>query len=187
MSARDDLTRATDEARAQVRAARDALATARTSRSGGAAKDVAQAEQQLGALRDAVTQDLLVLRDRVSGLGAGERRGATLAAVAGLGTVATVVGTGLALRRSVRRAIGQRDVQRQARAIATAMARQAADAAASATGTAARAGRRRGRGGLLTALVVGAAVAGAAAVQQRRTAPVDPDDLWLPEREPGTA
>lgn len=179
MSARDDLTRATDEARAQVRAARDALAAARTSRSGGAAKNVAQAEQQLGALRDAVATDLRVLRDRAIGLDASERRGASLAAVAGLGTVAAVVGTGLALRRSVRRAVGQRDVQRQARAIATAMARQAADASPS--------GRRRGRGGLLTALVVGAAVAGAAAVQQRRTAPVDPEDLWLPEREPGTA
>lgn len=187
MSTRDDLTRATDEAREQVRAARDALAASRTSRAGGAARNVAHAEQQLEALRDAVTTDLRVLRDRISGLDDGERRGASLALIAGVGTVAAVVGTGLAVRRSIRRSLGQRDVQRQARAIAAAMARQAAEAVVEAAGTTSPSGRRRGRGGLLTALIVGAAVAGATAVQQRRTAPVDPDELWLPEREHGAA
>jgi len=186
MSARDDLTRATGEARAQVRSAREALAASRDARSGGTAKDVGEAEQQLAALRDEVATDLRVLRDRVTGLGDAERRGATLASVAGLGTLAALVGTGLAVRGRVRRALSQREVQQQARAIASAMARQAADAAADTVGAGARAGRRRGRGGMLTALTLGAAVAGAFVAQQRRNAPVDPDDLWLPEREPGT-
>lgn len=195
MSARDDLSRATDEARAQVRAAREALASSRDARTGGVAKDVDQAEQQLAALRDAVAEDLRVLRGRVTGLGDAERRGATIAGIAGAGALATLVGTGLAVRGRVRRVLAQREVQQQARAIASAMARQAADAAADvlAAGTRAgtragsRGGRRRGRGALLAALTVGAAVAGAVVVQQRRNAPVDPDDLWLPEREPRDA
>lgn len=186
MSARDDLTRATDEARAQVRAAREALAASRDARSGGAAKDVGQAEQQVAALRDAVGDDLRVLRDRLTGLGEAERRGATLASIAGVGTLATLVGTGLAVRGRVRRALATRGAQEQARAIAAAMARQAADAAVEATARS-RGGRRGGRGGMLVALTLGAAVAGAVVAQQRRNAPVDPDDLWLPEREPGPA
>lgn len=180
MSARDDLSRATGEAREQVRAARAALAGSRAERGGGPAKDVAQAEAQLQGLRDAVTDDLRVLRDRVTGMDDRDRRGATLAAVTGAGSLAVLVGTGLAVRGRVRRTLARREVQQQARAIATAMARQAADAMASTD--APRSGGRRG--GLLSVLAIGAAVTGFVIEQRRRTAPVDPDDLWLPERTP---
>ena len=76
MSARDDLTRATDEARAQVRAARETLARSRDATGGGPAKDVTQAEAQLDALRDAIAGDLRQLRDRVTGLDPAARRSA---------------------------------------------------------------------------------------------------------------
>lgn len=180
MSARDDLTRATDEARAQVRAAREALARSRDAVGGGPAKDVAQAEAQLGALRDAIAGDLRQLRDRVTGLDPAARRSATVATVAGAGALAAVVGAGLAARGRVRRTLGRRDVQRQARALAEALARQPAPGTPSA---------RRGRGGglLAAALTLGVAAAGAVAVQRQRSTPVDPDDLWLPERDPGPA
>lgn len=187
MSARDDLTRATDEARAQVRSAREALAASRDARTGGVAKDATQAEQQLDALRAAVADDLRVLRDRVAGLGAAERRGAAIASVAGVGTLAALAGTALAARGRVRRALTRREVQEQARAIARAMAQQAMDTAAGAIGAREDEGRRRGRGGMVTALALGAAVAGAVVARQRRAGPIDPDDLWLPEREAGTS
>lgn len=187
MSARDGLTRATDGARAQVRAAREALEVSRTARGGGPAKDVRQAENQLHALRGAVADDLWVLRERVGGLDDDARRTATLATVAGLGTLAAVVGSGLAVRGRVRRALAQRGVREQARALASALAREAADAVVSGTGARADVGARRGRGGLLALVAVGVAVAGATVLQQRRTAPIDPDDLWLPERSPDGA
>ena len=44
MSARDDLTRATEQARAQVRDARAAVESSRDARSGGPAKNARQAE-----------------------------------------------------------------------------------------------------------------------------------------------
>lgn len=180
MSARDDLTRATGEARAQVRSAREALARSREAAAGGPAKDVAQAEVQLGALREAVATDLRQLRARMSGLDPAARRTATVATVAGAGALAAVVGVGFAARGRVRRTLGRRDVQRQARALAEALARQPGGAAAPAR-------RSRGGGLLAAALTLGAAAAGAVAVQRQRTGPADPDDLWLPERDAGPA
>ena len=188
MSARDDLERAATEARTQVSTAREALAASREARGGGEARNARQAEDQLHALRGAVADDVRALRDRLVGLDASTRRGATTAAVAGAGTLAALVGSGLAVRGRVRRGIAQRGVQKQALAIARAMAGEALGAATSATSTptAPVPGRRRGRGALVAVLAVGAAVAGAALVQQRR-APVDDDDLWLPERDLGPA
>ena len=191
MTTRDDLTRAADEARAQVGAARDALAASRDARSGGSARNLRQAEQQLESLRGAVADDVRALRDRLVTLDPSARRGATVAAAAGAGALATLVGSGLAVRSRVRRGIAQRGVQKQALAIARAMVGQQLDVAATA-GVGASAGtsgrrRRGGRGALLGVLVVGAAVAGAALVQQRRNEPVDDDDLWLPERDLGPA
>lgn len=183
MSARDDLTRATGEARAQVRSAREALARSREAAAGGPAKDVAQAEVQLGALREAVATDLRQLRARMSGLDPAARRTATVTTVAGAGALAAVVGVGLAARGQVRRTLGRRDVQRQARALADALARQpAADAAPGRRSRGSRGGRL-----LAAALTLGAAAAGAVAVQRQRTGPADPDDLWLPERDAGPA
>ena len=184
MSARDDLERAAAEARTQVGAARDALAASRDARGGGEARNARQAEDQLHALRGAVADDVRALRDRLTGLDASTRRGAATAAVAGASTLAALVGSGLAVRGRVRRSIAQRGVQKQALAIARAMAGEALGAASQAAAPVGR--RRRGRGALLAALAVGAAVAGAAVVQQRR-APVDDDDLWLPERDLGPA
>jgi hypothetical protein len=57
MSARDDLTRATEQARAQVRDARRARGVTRRAH-GGSAKNARQAEQQLDALRAAVADDV---------------------------------------------------------------------------------------------------------------------------------
>ncbi len=182
MSARDDLTRATERARAEAQAARDALARSRAAVGGGPAKDVPQAEAQLGALRDAVAGDLRLLRDRLTGMDPAARRTATTATVAGAGALAAVVGAGLLARSGLRRGRGRRDVQRQARALAAALARQQATDAPRTSG---RSGR--GAGLLGTAVTLGAAAAGAALLQRRRSAPVDPDDLWLPEREAGPA
>lgn len=185
MSARDDLERAASEARAQVGAARDALSASRDARGGGEARNVRQAEDQLHALRGAVADDVRALRDRLTGLDASTRRGAATAAVAGAGTLAALVGSGLAVRGRVRHGIAQRGVQKQALAIARAMAGEALGSASAAVGAPATR-RRRGRGALIAALALGAAAAGAAVMQQRR-APVDDDDLWLPERDPGPA
>lgn len=185
MSARDDLERAAAEARAQVGAAREALTASREARGGGEAKDARQAEQQLHALRGAVADDVRALRDRLTSLDASTRRGVATAAVAGAGTLAALVGSGLAVRGRVRRSIARRGVQQQALAIARAIADESLGATTS-KGSTPPARRRRGRGALLTALVVGAAVGGAAILQQRR-APADDDDLWLPERDLGPA
>jgi hypothetical protein len=185
MSARDDLTRAADEARAQVREARRALSASRQAHGGGGARNARQAEEQLHALRGAVADDVRALRDRLVALEPSARRGAGVAAAVGAGALATVVGSGLALRSRARRRGAERGAERQARTIAAAMARQALDPGGKARGT--DMPRRRGRGGLLAVLVAGAAVAGVAVVQQRRSAPVDPEDLWLPEDAPGPA
>jgi hypothetical protein len=186
LSARDDLSRAGEEARAQVREARAALAASREARAGGAAKNARQAEQQLHALRDAVSDDVRALRDRLTGLDASARRGAATATAVGAGTLVTLVGTGLALRGSLRRAAEQRGVHKQALALAAALAAQASGSDDRRAGRA-RTGRRGRRGALLTAIAVGAAVTAAAVAQQRRTAPIDDDDLWLPEHDLGRA
>jgi len=186
MSARDDLTRASDEARAQVQAAREALAASRSARAGGSAKNARQAEQQLHALRGAVADDVRALRDRLSSLDPTARRGTVTAAAAGAGGLVALVGSGLAVRSRVRRGLAQRGIQQQALAIARAMVTQTLDAPSpSADRGSRRRGGRRGGGALLTLLAVGATVAGAAIAQQRRSTPVDDDDLWLPERGPG--
>lgn len=185
MSARDDLERAAAEARGQVDAARAALAASRDARGGGTAKDGREAEQQLHALRDAVGDDVRALRDRLVHLDPTVRRGATTAAIAGAGALVALVGSGLAVRSRVRRGIEQRGVERQAIAIARAMA-EASLGGGGSDRSSRRSGRRRGRGALAAALVVGAAVVGAAIVQGRH-APVDDDDLWLPEEDLGPA
>jgi hypothetical protein len=185
MSMRDDVTRAGDEARSQVQAARDALAASRTARGGGPAKNAREAERQLAALRGAVADDVRALRDRVGGLDPAARRGAATVAGASAAAVATLVGSGLALRGSLRRASQQRGLRHQATALALELARQAAGPQDGA-GSGARRGRRTGRR-LVGALVVVGAVAGAAVVAQRRNAPIDDADLWLPEQDLGPA
>lgn len=179
MSVRDDVARAGDEARAQVSAAKDALAASREARSGGPAKDARQAEQQLHALRGAVADDARALRDRLVGLDPSARRGAAATAAAGAGAVMALVGTGLAARAALRRGAARRSADVQARALAAALARGAFDAVQGATSPGRV--RRRGRPAL-AALALGAVVAGAVAVQRRRSAPVDDADLWLPEQ-----
>jgi hypothetical protein len=185
MTAREDIERAADEARAQVRDARAALAASREARGGGAAKDVRQAEAQLLALRDAVAGDARALRDRLAGLDGSARRGVGTIAVAGAGALATLVGGGLMVRGRVRRGVADRGVQRQASAIAAALARELVQPAGAARAPRESGGRRRGRAALIAAVVTGAVVAGRVVAEQRRSAPVDPEDLWLPER--GTA
>jgi len=184
MSARDDLDRAAAEARAQVSDARAALAASRDASGGGEAKNARQAEEQLHRLRGAVADDVRALRDRLTGLDEGARRGATAAAAIGAGALVTLVGSGLAVRGSVRRGLKQREVRQQATAIARALA---GTVAATASPTAAPTRRRRGRGALLAAIALGAVAGGAALIQQRQNAPVDDADLWLPERDLGPA
>jgi hypothetical protein len=188
MSARDDLTRAAAEARAQVDDARQALTRTREARAGGPARDARQAEQQLHALRGAIADDLRSLRGRVGALDPSARRGARTAAVAGVTGLVGLVGAGLAARGTLRRGAERRSVRRQALALAAALADQVG-ASTGRTGPgatlASRPGRRRGP--VLALLTVGAAVAVMGVAQQRRSAPIDPDDLWLPERTAGPA
>lgn len=183
MSVRDDVERAGEEARAQVRAAQEALAASREARGGGPAKDARQAEQQLHALRGAVADDVRALRDRLTGLDPSARRGAAATAVAGAGAVAALVGSGLAARAALRRGAARRSADVQARALAAALARGAMDVA---QGAGSGRGRRAGRP-VLAALALGAVAAGAVALQRRRSAPVDDADLWLPEQDAGPA
>lgn len=187
MSAREDLTRATEEARAQVHEARAEVASARQARSGGPAKNARQAEQQLHAIRAAVADDLHSLKGRVTGADTTARRRVGAVALAGGAALTAVIGTGLAARSAVSGRVTRRAMQRQASALAAALAEQASWAtSSSAAGDLARAGgRRRGRGGLVAMLAVGAAIGATALVRQSRQAPIDPDDLWLPERTAG--
>jgi len=188
MSARDDLARVTDEAREQVRDARAAVAASRETRGGGPAKNARQAEQQLHALRAAVAADVRSLRGRAAGADRTTRAKARTAALTGAGALSAVVGAGLATRRAVSGRVQRRTMQRQASALALALAEQATQAAAGSAGDRSSTRTRRGgRGGLVAVLAVGAAVGAAALVRQRRYAPVDPDDLWLPERTAGPA
>lgn len=182
MSARDDLVHAADEARSQVASAREALAASRATGAGAGARSARQAEQQLHELRGAVADDVRALRDRLSALDPSARRGATTAAVVGAGTLAALVGSGVAVRGRVRRALRHRDLERQALAIAGILAGGSARPASAGPTLGGRTGRRGGRGALVALLAVGAAVAGAALVQQQRALPVDDEDLWLPER-----
>jgi hypothetical protein len=187
MSARDDLTRAASEARAQIEDAKHALASSRAQRAGGPARSAREAEQQLHALRGAIAEDLQSLRGQARGLDPTARRGARTVAIAGVTGLVGLVGAGLAARGAVNRGSQRRAVQRQALALAAALADQATFPAMTSHGTRTKprtAGRRRSS---FTLLAVGAAVAAAAVAQRRRTAPIDPDDLWLPELTVGPA
>jgi hypothetical protein len=183
----DDLDHAAGAARAQVRDARAALAASREARTGGRARDAREAERQLIALRDAVTTDARELRDRLTGTDPAASRTLGLAALATTGTLASVLGAGLIGRRSLARATERRRIERQASALGRVLAEQARAATQAPVGAAASPRRRRRGGGLLVVAALGAAVAGAVALQQRRSAPIDPDDLWLPEEDPGPA
>jgi len=192
MSGLDDLNRAADEARDQVRAARDALAASRTARGGAPARSAKEAERQLAALRAAVSDDALLLRDRLAGgqdpAASGALRNAVLATAA---AVTGVVGLGLLGRGAVRRGAERRSLQRQAVSLARVFAQQGLTSTSPGSrprSDASTAPASRGRGGgILLLALAGAAAAGAVLVQQQRGAPVDPDDLWLPERSPGPA
>jgi hypothetical protein len=173
MSARDDLEQAAQAARRQVEDAREALARTRADAAGGPARSAKHAEQQVEAIRGAIERDLRTLRDRATGVSItapGPARTAALAAGAGLIAVVGIAALG---GRGVRRARARRDIDRQARALATALARQADEVMSDA---------RRGRSGLLLAAAGAAIAVGAGVVANRRNRPIDPDDLWLPER-----
>ncbi len=173
MSARDDLEQAAQSARLQVEEAREALARTRAAAAGGPAGSPKRAEEQVEAIRGAIERDLRTLRDRatsVSITAPGPARTAAIAAGAGLLAAVGVAALG---GRTVRRARERRDVDRQARALAAALTRQASEVVA---------GPRRGRGGVLVAAAAAALAVGAGVVANRRSRPIDPDDLWLPER-----
>jgi hypothetical protein len=173
VSARDDLEQAAQAARRQVDEAREALARTRAEAAGGPAGSAKRAEQQVEAIRSAIEHDLRTLRERATGVNItapGPARTAALTAGAGLLAVVGVAALG---GRGVRRARARRDIDRQARALASALARQASEVMPA---------TRRGRGGLLLAAAGAAIAIGAGVVASRRDRPIDPDDLWLPER-----
>jgi hypothetical protein len=171
VSARDDLEQAADAARQQVEEARAALRRIRSDAGGGPAGSIREAEAQLASLRDAIEKDVRTLRDRASSVSIttpGPARTAAITAGAGLVAIAGIAAFGsIGLRRASRR----RDIERQARALAAALAHRTSEVGQ---------GPRRGRSGLLV-VAAGAALA-AVAVARHRRRPVDPDDLWLPER-----
>lgn len=180
MSARDDLEQAAASARAQVDEARSALAELRAAAGGGPAGSAREAEAQLRTLRTALERDVRTLRGR-----------ATMASVTAPGpvrTAAIVVGAGLLAvvsaavlgRRGVERARSRRRTEQQALALADALARRASDGAADDTGR--RRAGRGGRGALAVTLAGAALAAGVGIVRERRSRPIDPDELWLPER-----
>jgi hypothetical protein len=190
MSARDDLEKAAEQARTQVRAAREALASSRDARGGGRARDAKEAERQLLSLRAAVSADVRSLRDRLSGQDPAASRALRNAALGTSGTIAAVVGAGLVGRSAISRRADRRTVQRQAVALARALAAQDRSRSSDApTGDSSGSGRsrRRGRGGVTLLAFAGAVAAAALFAQQRRSAPIDPDDLWLPEEPSGPA
>jgi len=188
MSARDDLARLANEARSQIEDARAGLTGAREARAGGPARDARQAEQQLHALRGAIAADLRSLRGRARDIDPTAQSGARTAAIAGVTGLVGLVGAGLAARSAVNRGAERRSMQRQALALAAALADQAVTPSGPTRARTSGTSRRSGRGGsTLALLVVGAAAAAAGIAWQRRTAPIDPDDLWLPERSVGPA
>jgi hypothetical protein len=190
MSGLDDLNRAAEQARAQVRQAREALAVSREARDGGPARDRREAERQMLTLRGAVEDDIRALRDRLTGQDPSASRSLRIAALTASGAIAGVVGVAALGRGALSRGSERRRVERQALAVARVLADQARAAAAgvgSATSRPAAPTRRRRGSGTLLLAAVGAAVAGAVIVQQRRAQPVDPDDLWLPEETVGPA
>jgi hypothetical protein len=185
----EDLNSAAEQARAQVREAREALAASRQARGGGGpARDRREAERQMLTLRGAVEDDVRTLRDRLTGQDPSATRSLRIAALTASGAIAGVVGVAALGRGALSRGSERRRVERQALAVARVLAEQAR-AAASGVGSATSrpSARTRRGGGTLLLAAVGAAVAGAVIVQQRRAQPVDPDDLWLPEETVGPA
>jgi hypothetical protein len=173
MSARGDLEQAAETARQQVQDARDALARTRAAAGGGPARSAREAEEQVASIRAAIERDVRTLRDRAVATdltAPGPARTAAITAGSGLLAVVGVAALGVG---GMRRARARRDIERQARALAGALARQASGVVD---------GSRRGRSGLLLAATGVALAAGAGVLAQRRRRPIDPDDLWLPER-----
>jgi hypothetical protein len=180
MSARDDLEQAAASARAQVDEARSALAELRAAAGGGPAGSAREAEAQLRTLRTALERDVTTLRERAtvtSVTAPGPVR--TAAIVAGAGLLA-VVGAGVLGRRGLERARSRRRIEQQAHALADALARRASDGGAG--GSHRQRDGRGGRGALVVALAGAAVAAGIGIVRERRSRPIDPDELWLPER-----
>jgi len=182
----DDLERAAVEARSQVREAREALASSRTARGGGRARDVKDAERQLLSLRGAVAEDARLLRARLTGEDAAATRGLRMAALGTSGAVVGLVGAGLLGRGALARRSDRRSVQRQALALARALSAQALSDVMGGD-AAAHAPRRRGRSGVVLLALAGAVATGVVLARQRRIAPIDPDDLWLPVEPSGPA
>jgi hypothetical protein len=178
MSVRDEFDAAADEARAKVEEAKAALAASRAAVSGGPARSASQAEQQLERLRASLGRDIRTLRERTASfdpLAPGPLRRGMLGVAAG---AASLVVVGIAASAAGSRHQRRREAERQASAIARALLRAQATQQAPAAGRSARRSGRR-----LAVLVAGAAVAaGAGLIAQRRNAPVDDADLWLPER-----
>jgi hypothetical protein len=183
MTVRDDLARATEEARSQVREARAAVSSARQSRSGGAARNVRQAEAQLHELREAIADDLRMLKTRVSSADATTRRRTRTVAIVGAGALSAVVASGLVARSAVANRVHRRSVRRQAVELAAALTDQAARGVSdiAALRSARSSERRMGSTGLIVTLALGAAIGGAALIRRQQHAPIEPEDLWLPD------
>jgi len=182
MSAFEGLGRATEEARAQVREARDALASSRAARGGGPARNAAEAERQLLALRDAITDDVRMLRERLGGQDPAASRARRNTALGVSGAIAGVVGAALIGRRAVTRGSQRRSVERQAVALARALSEQTLRDRSD--GSAGRS-NERSRGGGVALLAAAGAVAAGVLMAQRRNVPIDEDDLWLPVEPTG--
>jgi hypothetical protein len=134
-----------------------------------------------------VTDDVRALRGRMTGDGApSSSRAVRTVALGTAGVIASVVGAGVLGRRAVARSGERRRIEQQAAALARALTERARGAVERESRTA-RDGRSRRGGGALALVVVGAAVAGAVTLQQRRRTAIDPDDLWLPEQTVGPA
>jgi hypothetical protein len=138
------------------------------------------------ALRRAVVDDIRELRGRLTDRDPATSRAVRVATLSAAGGLAAVVGGGLLGRGALTRSAERRRAQRQAISFARALTEHVLPEQLTAglnmrqSPATSRTRRRRGDAMLLLA-VVGAAAAGAMVLQQRRSAPVDPDDLWLPE------
>jgi hypothetical protein len=190
MSARDDLEQAAEQARSRVREAREALASSRSALGGGPARTAKEAERQLLSLRRSVTDDVLSLRERLSGKDAGATRALRITALSTSGAIAGVVGAGLLSRNAITKRSERRSMQQQAVALARALAEQAVNAVdRDSAPTAPRSGRRSRGGRRRAALLAlaGATATGVMVAQLRRNATIDEDDLWLPVEPSGPA
>ncbi len=187
MSGRDDIEQAAQQARSQIREAREALAASRTARGGGRARSAREAERQLLSLRRSVAEDAKMLRERFTGQDPAATRTLRIAALGTSGAVAGVVGAALLGRGAITRGSNRRSVQRQAVALARALSAHTLAGASSDASAAAPTRRRRSRSGAVLLVLAGAVAAGAMLAQQRQSAPPDDDDLWLPVEPAGPA